>query len=44
MVAPRDPQGADTLGTTLQIVKNTSKIKQLSLLCRYPNRSGHQQL
>ena len=44
MVAPRDPQGADTLGTTLQIVKITSKIKQLSLLCRYPNRSGHQQL
>jgi hypothetical protein len=44
MVAPRDPQGVDTLGTTLQILKITSKIKQLSLLCRYPNRSGHQQL
>jgi hypothetical protein len=44
MVAPRDPQGVDTLGTNLQILTITSKIKQLSLLCRYPNRSGHPQL
>ena len=44
MVAPGDPQGADTLGTTLQLLKIPSKIKQLSLLDRYPNRSENQQL
>jgi len=44
MVAPRDPQGVGALGTTLQILKVTSKIKQLSLLGHYPNRSGPQQL
>ena len=44
MVAPLDPQAVDTLGTSLQILKIPSKIKQLSLLGRYPNRSGRQQL